>query len=169
MLFAKIAAPSLVYETALEARIAIGEVAGAGYECSPRTRAVLCWALPHSQRLGATPSMVPAPGLLPTWFLVRSTSTHTRYTASYNHAWRRFEVRDGVETGLIPSGLQPASVKAKAVRADGCCGASSLQFHLLAQVNSGMPWSLINQRSISMLASCRALVVSTTPTQTPGY
>jgi hypothetical protein len=114
MLVAEIAAPGTVYETALEARIAIGEVAGAGYECSPRTRAVLCWRLlPHSQRphFGCDTFHGSCSRIVATWFLVRSTSTHTRYTASFMHG------RDGVETGWIPSGLQPASVKCESVAA----------------------------------------------------
>jgi hypothetical protein len=118
MLFAKIAALGVHGLRNARGSIAIGEVAGAGYECSPRTRAGLPVGRCHilsAFTLGATPSMVPVPDCCPTWFLVRSTSTHTRYTASYNHAWRRFEVRDGVGNWLIPSGLQPASVKAIAV------------------------------------------------------
>jgi hypothetical protein len=56
--------------------------------------------------------MVPAPGLLPD--LVPGPLHIYAYAlhGELQFAWRRFEVRDGVETGLIPSGLQPASVKA---------------------------------------------------------
>jgi hypothetical protein len=105
MLFAKIAALGVHGLRNARGSIAIGEVAGAGYECSPRTRAGVpverCHIL-SAFTLGATPSMVPAPGLLPD--LVPGPLHIYAYAlhGELLHAWRRFEVRDGVGNWFDP-------------------------------------------------------------------
>jgi hypothetical protein len=179
-----------IYETVIEARIAIGEVAGAGYECFTDKGRALAFVercrFPAITLAKPTPSMVPAPGLLPysvpgqhhIYSQARYDELHPNIHAYPPPLLHGADASKREEDEIY--GLNIGSVtELEAGFVDGACIDTwayggfvtrivlvalndyvSLHFHVLAQANSGMHWSYIQAEidfHVGKLSSPRGL------------